>query len=364
MKVTFPHMGNIYIPIESLVQGMGHDVVVPPMDTKRTLDLGTKYSPDTTCLPFKIIVGNLIEGIDLGADCVLMAGGTGPCRLGYYGEVHKGILEDLGKKVEFITIEPPRGNNPNFWPQLGKLFEKTNPKRFAGGCVLAWAKLNACEELELLALVVRPREREFGSTSRLLKQAFQQIKKAQSLSAVGKLREESVHAVKGLMSTSEKEKVLRVGLVGEIYTVLEPFVNLQIEERLGYLGVEVYRTISLVDWVKNHIFKQGIGLRIDQALRRSAAGYLRGFVGGHGLETVARTVDLAEKDYAGAIHILPMTCMPEIVAQAILPQISEDKHIPVLSLVVDEHTGEAGFQTRLEAFVDLLHRRERCRILG
>ena len=57
---------------------------------------------------------------------------------------------------------------------------------------------------------------------------------------------------------------------GEIYTVLEPFVNLDVEERLGHLGVEVYRTISLVDWVKNHIFKQGVGLRIDKALRKSA----------------------------------------------------------------------------------------------
>lgn len=364
MKVTFPHMGNVYIPIESIIQGMGHEVIVPPMDTKRTLDLGTKFSPETTCLPFKIIVGNLIEGIEKGADCILMAGGTGPCRLGYYGEVQKGILADLGKKIEFITIEPPRGNNPKFWPQMGMLFSKTNPKQFVKGCFLAWEKLNACEELEQLALIVRPRERQLGKTSRLLREVLKEIRQAQSVKLLKQVRRESVEALKELMAASQEKNILRIGLVGEIYTVLEPFVNLDVEERLGHLGVEVYRTISLVDWVKNHIFKQGVGLRIDKALRKSAEGYLRGFVGGHGLETVARTVDLAEENYAGVIHILPMTCMPEIVAQAILPQVSKDKNIPVLSLVVDEHTGEAGFQTRLEAFVDLLHRRERCRSLG
>ena len=56
--------------------------------------------------------------------------------------------------------------------------------------------------------------------------------------------------------------------------------------------------------------------------------------------------------------ILPFTCMPEVVAQAILPAVSQDLDLPILSLVVDEHTGEAGFQTRLEAFVDLISRRE------
>lgn len=38
--------------------------------------------------------------------------------------------------------------------------------------------------------------------------------------------------------------------------MVEPFANLRLEERLGYLGVEVVRTISLVEWVTNHIFKK------------------------------------------------------------------------------------------------------------
>ena len=51
-----------------------------------------------------------------------------------------------------------------------------------------------------------------------------------------------------------------------------------------------------------------------------------------------------------------MTCMPEIVSRSILPQIERDYSIPILYLIVDEQTGEAGFQTRLEAFVDYIGR--------
>ncbi|MEM5770324.1 MAG: CoA protein activase, partial [Bacillota bacterium] len=53
------------------------------------------------------------------------------------------------------------------------------------------------------------------------------------------------------------------------------------------------------------------------------------------------------------------TCMPEIVAKSILPQISKDYGMPVMTLVLDEHAGEAGIMTRIEAFVDLLERRRK-----
>jgi predicted nucleotide-binding protein (sugar kinase/HSP70/actin superfamily) len=52
-----------------------------------------------------------------------------------------------------------------------------------------------------------------------------------------------------------------------------------------------------------------------------------------------------------------MGCMPEIVSKSILPTISKDLDFPVMSLVVDDMTGEAGYITRIEAFIDLLERR-------
>ena len=51
--------------------------------------------------------------------------------------------------------------------------------------------------------------------------------------------------------------------------------------------------------------------------------------------------------------------MPEIVAKSILSTVSRDLNFPIMTLILDEMTGEAGFMTRLEAFVDLLQRRRR-----
>ncbi len=357
MKVTFPHLGNAYIPLEALLKGLGHEPITPPLASKRTLEWGSRHSPEETCLPFKIILGNMLEGIELGADCIFMIGGWGPCRLGYYGEIQRIILQDLGNRTEFITLEVPNGNYRLAWQRLKRIFEPTQAEQFIAGCRLAWAKVGAMEELENMALKTRPREKQKGSTSRLLKTTLIELRNLESLRAVKKLRRESKGAFRDLVCDSSPAPSLRLGLVGEIYTVVEPFANLRLEERLGYLGVEVVRTISLKAWVWDHIFKNALGLYSLRKLKAAAAGYLRGFIGGHGLESVARSVALARRDFAGIIHILPLSCMPEIVAQSILPAVSRREQIPILSLVVDEHSGETGFQTRLEAFVDLLQRR-------
>jgi predicted nucleotide-binding protein (sugar kinase/HSP70/actin superfamily) len=71
----------------------------------------------------------------------------------------------------------------------------------------------------------------------------------------------------------------------------------------------------------------------------------------------------AKNGFDGVVQIYPLTCMPEIVAQSILPSIERDYDISILTLIIDEMTGEAGYMTRIEAFVDLLNkRRERFEV--
>ena len=68
---------------------------------------------------------------------------------------------------------------------------------------------------------------------------------------------------------------------------------------------------------------------------------------------------LIEKGYDGLIQVYPLSCMPEIVADGILSGMQRDYGIPVLRLIIDEHSGRAGNQTRIEAFADMLKRRRK-----
>ena len=357
MKITFPHMGSIYIPGEAFLQELGHEVVVPPLATQRTLELGCKHAPEVACLPLKVMIGGFLEALALGADTVLMIGGTGPCRLGYYAEVQRQILEELGTGLDILVLEQPFENPRRITQDVRRLLNRKGIKALPRALRVAWEKLKACEALEETALAVRPRERHRGLARLALAEALGNLRQADTIRTIQRAVQDGQAAL-WEVADPHKEAMLHIAVVGEIYTVLEPFVNLQLEERLGQLGVEVIRTISVVQWVKDHVIKGSVGLYKTTRLERSAAGYLRGCIGGHGLETVARTNDLGKQGVDGVVQILPFTCMPEVVAQAILPAVSQDLDLPILSLVVDEHTGEAGFQTRLEAFVDLISRRE------
>ena len=138
--------------------------------------------------------------------------------------------------------------------------------------------------------------------------------------------------------------------------VLEPFSNLDVEIELGKLGVEVRRSTFISGWTKFNWFLNPLGMDEKDRIHRAAMPYLKRDVGGDGWETVGEKV-LHAGEYDGIVHLAPFTCMPEIIAQNIMPSTREN--IPVMTILCDEQLAKPGILTRLEAFVDLLERRRR-----
>ena len=52
MKVTIPHMGNVYIAAKALFEGLGVDYVIPPLNSRAALEIGSLF-PEEICLPFE-----------------------------------------------------------------------------------------------------------------------------------------------------------------------------------------------------------------------------------------------------------------------------------------------------------------------
>ncbi len=356
MKVTFPHMGHMWICLQAMLEYLGVEVVVPPPSSKRTLSLGSKHSPEFACMPMKLNLGNFMEAAEHGADTIVMAGGCGPCRFGYYAQVEHEILKDLGYNYHLVVMEPPEKHIGELLAKIRYITGKSSWLEVIRGIRFGYRKALAVDELERLAMVRRPREIKMGSTDGALQQALAEVVRATDFRELEKASAGGVE-IMGEVRTEERP-VLRVALVGEIYTLLEPFANQDIERRLGSMGIEVDRSIYLSEWVNDHLFMGFIrGLRSSKEYCRSASPYLNHFVGGHGQETVGSAVFYARSGYHGIIQLLPFTCMPEIVAQSILPGVSNDLDIPIMTLIVDEQSGEAGMTTRLEAFTDLLYRK-------
>ena len=64
----------------------------------------------------------------------------------------------------------------------------------------------------------------------------------------------------------------------------------------------------------------------------------------------------------GIITITAFGCGPDSIMVDRIARNAKRFEKPVLGLTLDEHTGEAGFITRIEAFIDMLLRKKR--VLG
>lgn len=358
MKVCTPHMGAVYVPIKALIERLGAEMIVPPPCSRRTLSLGTQYSPEFVCLPYKLVIGNFIEGLEMGADTLVMVEGDRICRLGYYMRVMEGTLRDLGYDFRLITTRVFERGLFGI-PDALRIFAPGASLSFLTAAVrFALAKLNALDDVERELHKVRARELTKGQADKVWREAVAAIDETESMAEVRAARDEATQKLRGIPQDTETEP-LRVGIIGEIYVVLEPFVNMDIERELGRLGVEVHRTIMLSDWTRFTLFLSAFGMSQHDKAHKAAMPYLSRDVGGDGWESVGETVLHAKEGFDGMVHLTPFTCMPETIAQNIFIGMRKDVDIPILTVTCDEQMGRAGMITRLEAFVDLLRRKRR-----
>ncbi|KJS82719.1 MAG: CoA protein activase [Peptococcaceae bacterium BICA1-8] len=357
MKITFPHMGNLYIPVKGLLEYLNLDVIVPPPSSQKTLNLGVKYGPEFACLPLKLNLGNLIEAREIGADTVIMAGGVGPCRFGLYSQTEKEILNDLGYDYDCLVLEPPDKHLGQFIMRLRKIIGTNSWWRVIDAIKFAYQKAYAVDLVEKKVQHLRPLEKKFGTADSIYRHVLNTINDAQSINSLQEATNLGILKLEQIPQNINSE-VIRIGLIGEIYTLLEPFVSFDIEKELGKLGVQVTRSLYLSEWINSHLLMNYYKKEQSKPFAKLAKPYLNYFVGGHGRETIGYAVGFAQEGYHGLIQIAPLTCMPEIIAHTILPRVKENYRIPILTIYVDEQSGKAGFLTRIEAFIDLIKRQQ------
>lgn len=356
MRITAPQMGTLKYMLDDLIGRIGAEHIPPPSTTSKTLELGSRYAPEFSCLPLKITIGNFIEAINNGADTLLMAGGCGPCRFGYYAQIQQEILKNMGLDFKMIVIEPPKSSLIKFVSAFKSIAPDKSILKIYRSIKISFKKSQAIDLLERKLLECRPFEIEKGSVEKAYKKSVKMLSGAfleKDIETIGKEALEEIESVPLDMSRD----VLRVGLVGEFYLMLEPFVNFDIEKWLGQRGVYIERSVYTSDWIGPGRANP-ISQFSDLEARTEAEPYLAHSVGGEGQVTIGHVVHFAKRKFDGVIHLFPFTCMPETIAKSILPKVSKEMDIPVLSIVVDEQTGKAGLVTRLEAMLDLMNSRK------
>jgi hypothetical protein len=124
---------------------------------------------------------------------------------------------------------------------------------------------------------------------------------------------------------------LVIAIVGHPYNLYDPFVNHNLLARLARMGTRILVPEQLGPW--------------------PAADYWT-----FEYELVGATLlALAREEVAGLVAVIPFGCGPDGVMIEEVQRLAAEARVPLLILTLDEHAGEAGLLTRIEAFVDMLN---------
>ena len=356
--IGMPLMGKYSALLKRLIEDALKDegvdnirlALAPPI-TRKTVDRGSGCMDENVCLPAKITLGNLLDLKDAGIDRAVEWDSCGDCRQKAYWLMHKSILRQMGVEMQIHPIQP----------------------------------LNLTGWLEDL-LPHFPRRRKRRLVRRLLRKLW-----ASDVSTMEAQARE--------LAEARADGRPKVGVCGEIYTVLEPAANLDLVRRLEHAGAYVHNSLPLSQFVFHPLLEAGDGLLTratwnkakwaagfaylrmwreikDWCLRqmvrpdvdfdlyhravREADPYLpKAGVGGHGKDSIVWTIYYALADFDSVVHVMPFPCMPEATTSVIIDEVARDYGISVNHFVFDQQFGEQNVITRAEALVNMVQfRRE------
>lgn len=340
-----PTIGDYYILGDILMERcLGYTTMPCPPMTKRTLELGAKNSPDMICTPFKITLGNQIEAAEQGANVFIMPG-VG-CRLGFYDILQRQVLSDLGFDVELISLF-------DYVPTAKRLFQTLqgiNPDLTQEHFDEVFATvIQITLDMDELADFMRHNmafELNQGEFKRNYQSYLEEVKEARSADEAADIGEKYEKILESI-PLDKPENPIRIGILGEIYVVAEPFSNCYMEDYLAERSVEINRPFDLT--------RMAMAINSVPELIENSGDYVNYNIGSTANEVISQAHDMMKGGIDGIIHVKPASCSPEITAMTILQNMSRDFGVPVMYLTFDTETGEAGVHTRLEAFLDMIN---------
>lgn len=149
----------------------------------------------------------------------------------------------------------------------------------------------------------------------------------------------NVKDLDGLLSKSVEDKRYTVALAGFPYDIYDGYMNGEVVEKLIEAGVRVLTTDMLNPKIYKHYTKYMIKDLFWYQANAAAKGGM---------------YYMDQQKIDGIISVSSFNCGISAIYQKLLDLYSKETGKPLMHIVVDEQTGDAGLATRIEAFIDLI----------
>ncbi len=253
----------------------------------------------------------------------------------------------MGYKFDYITLSDANGVNIiNIYKKVKKLNSKIKLGYFICRFLLTIKMINFLDEFETYIRENIIYEINKGEFKKLHVNFLNEMMIIKDKNDFYKFKMKYLKRIKNI-KLDKKQDYLKVGIIGELYSLMEPFASFFMEEELTKMGIKLkrYTTATYL------LFEKG---KNEKYVLNNAKKYIDYTLGADGAESISHAIELANEGYDGLIHLKPFGCTPEINAMPILQKISSDYDIPIMYLTFDSQTSREGVLTRLEAFCDML----------
>ena len=304
---------------------LGIEVVLSDKTTKETVSNGAALVVTETCLPVKIFVGHVLNLLDKGVQKIFVPSIQSIAPKIYNCSKIRG-LPDLIRNIikrDFELIEPTLDKSEKdqglykFLAESVACFGITDFDTIRNASKEGWKLYN---NFHVMARSGIP-----------YKQAFK-------------------NALEGniILDNDENEYMISVAIAAHDYNIFDDHASMKIFDKLKKMGVKVYSSINLTDEKK----MEGLNT-LEQKMYWANELEMNGTAGHY----------LKDNKIDGLITVNSFGCGPDSLMVEKISRKAKEFGKPLLILTIDEHTGEAGFITRLEAFVDMLFRKKRRQII-
>ncbi len=323
MKVGIPRalLYYQYYPIwKTFFDELGAEVVVSEPTTRRTMAEGSARVVADTCLPAKVFIGHVLSLVN---ECDLifipvirsLKSRTYNCSK-FLGlpDLTKAVVPEAPPILE-IEIDVNRGRRQLYQAiyRLGRNFT-WNPLKVRKAAYDAWQSFSDYRQTTRCGLT--------------LPQAIQNLSGQKDTGP----------------DNSTGTPGLTIAVIGHAYLLYDEHVNYQLIQRLRQAGAKVVTPEMLSPREQETAVKNMVG-RAYWTYEEDVIG-----AGGHYLQS---SID-------GIIGLMAFGCGPDsLMMDLVHRQATRLQTTPFMCITLEEHTSETGVITRLEAFLDMIHRRKR-----
>jgi predicted nucleotide-binding protein (sugar kinase/HSP70/actin superfamily) len=310
----------IYFPFwKTFFEELNQEVIVSSPTTRDILDDGVREAVNDACIPIKLYHGHVAE-LASKVDYIFCPRLVSVRKHGDFG------TETFCPK--FLGL-----------PDMVRLAMDNLPEIIDVRVDLKQGKdelLNVCYQVGDL----------LGKPEVEIKGAYQRAlliqKRFKKLLSQNMMPEEAIDI---LFANGERKSLLsrpdlQIAVIGYPYAIYDDYINGRILSLLEKENVKVYTQDMLSDKMMNRQARNLPKSMFWYFSNRAVYGALH---------------FMQQKNIDGIIHITAFACGPDSIVDRLL-EIESRRHgqIPYLSIAVDEHTGDAGVRTRVEAFLDML----------